>query len=377
MKKWFSLLILVCLLGHYSRSEDVFDLAEKFNGKKKDIVGLESEKRKILSEIYSIESETNKLVDEKADLDFKKAKLDKDLKHTSIKIVELEKELKELTPQLTERLSFTEKINNLPWLYTLLTAQNIAELDQIFSSAQRVNQIQADQVSQFITLLSELEIKRKELEQTAIEIVKTKKDIQVKEVRITTNQKSKKSILGRLEKKITQEKQNLKTLKSRGKIALSQSEFKDLGLLFGMNFFDQKGELPHPIQGPIVQNFGINNLLNQDMVNLVHKGIFYQAPQGAEVRSVAAGRVRYLGSIDGLGQTLVIDHGGRYYSVYSNLHKVGVKPSSEVKKQQKLGQVGHRHLQFSSGLYFEIRHFSQPQNPKDWLKAEKGNLATL
>ena len=119
----------------------------------------------------------------------------------------------------------------------------------------------------------------------------------------------------------------------------------------------------------------MNQGLLADKIQLIHKGYFYEAEPSTLVRAVAQGRVKAVKEIPSLGHLLIIDHGGHYYSVYSNLSKIHVKTNQIVTAKQRLGETGHRHLQMGVGLHFEIRHFSQPQDPEKWLKKRTQKLA--
>jgi septal ring factor EnvC (AmiA/AmiB activator) len=58
------------------------------------------------------------------------------------------------------------------------------------------------------------------------------------------------------------------------------------------------------------------------------------------VRAVEAGQVAWAGSRDLLGQTVIIDHGGGYFSVYLYLQELRVRRNERVDAGQPLGGVG-------------------------------------
>ncbi len=377
MRACLSLVFLFLLNGAFSNAEDVFDLAEQYNQKKNKVTFLESRQRAILSQIYSIEKETNKLVTQKSEVDEQKIKLDGELANLSKKIVEVETEIESILPELVERMAFTDQVNSLPWFYTFLTSQTLMDLDILFETATHINNQESEKIVRFLELVKDMSLKKKELNQTALKIVELRKEIRMKESRISKNENEKKTSLKRLGKLISTEKKVLNRIKGQGKKAVAKSEFKNLGLLFGSSFFDQKGELPHPIAKPIRHSYGLNKQLAKDQVQLIHKGYFYKAKADEAVTSVAAGKIRFSGPLEGYGQVVVVDHGSHYYSLYANLSKSDRRVGEEVRQGEALGHTGFQHLQFNTGLYFEIRHFSQPQNPLSWLRPRGGNLATL
>lgn len=357
--------------------DEVLDLAAEYNKIKKGVTKLEEKKRRILSEIYNIEKETNKLVLEKNDIDEKKLKLDGQLSQTSKKIVSLQNEIQTLLPDLVERVGFAEHVNDLPWFYTFLTSQSLSQLDRTLTTAAHINEQQSETVLRFLDLIKELELNQKELNKVAVEIVSTQKSLKAKELQIEKRQVEKKKYLGSLESQLNRKKIDLKTVKGRGRRALNNSIFKDMEILFGSGFFDKKGQLPHPVQSSISHGYGLNKGLLSQSIQLIHKGYFYQTLWPKEVVAVASGRVRHSGQVPGHGYVVIIDHGSRYYTTYANLGETRVRVGEEIKSGSLLGLTGHDHLQMGPGIYFEIRHFSQPQNPETWLQKPKEQLATI
>ena len=65
------------------------------------------------------------------------------------------------------------------------------------------------------------------------------------------------------------------------------------------------------------------------------------------------------------GKTVIISHGGGFYTIYGQLDDILVKVKGKVSVSQSVGEIG------GSGdniLYFEIRADNEPLNPLEWLK---------
>src|SRR5690606_8683854 len=86
-----------------------------------------------------------------------------------------------------------------------------------------------------------------------------------------------------------------------------------------------------------------------------------------EAKAVAKGKVVYIDRSRESGNTIIIDHGDHYYSVYSYVDDPAVKLDEEVQEGQVLAKSVHNHPFFGEGLYFEMRHFSEPIDPAKWL----------
>lgn len=96
------------------------------------------------------------------------------------------------------------------------------------------------------------------------------------------------------------------------------------------------GQLNWPVQGEIVYRFGER----RPDVDETWKGIGIGAPRGTPVASVEGGEVAWAGSRHLLGQTVVIDHGGGYWSSYLYLQDLRVRMGDRVASGQILGMVG-------------------------------------
>jgi septal ring factor EnvC (AmiA/AmiB activator) len=71
--------------------------------------------------------------------------------------------------------------------------------------------------------------------------------------------------------------------------------------------------------------------------------------------------------INGLGEFLILDHGDNYYSVYGNLKDIQVNLGDTIKTGQVMAKADQKYLNKDSGLYFEIRHYSNVLNPEQWI----------
>ncbi len=96
------------------------------------------------------------------------------------------------------------------------------------------------------------------------------------------------------------------------------------------------GSLNWPVQGTVAYRFGEA----KPDVDDVWKGIGIGAPRGTPVAAVEAGEVAWAGSRGVLGQTVILDHGGGYYSGYLYLQDVPVRMGDRVSGGQIIGHVG-------------------------------------
>jgi septal ring factor EnvC (AmiA/AmiB activator) len=118
-----------------------------------------------------------------------------------------------------------------------------------------------------------------------------------------------------------------------------------------------KGRMPFPIAGRSeVRHVGRSSRRGP--------GLEMLARVGTPVRAVYAGRVAFADSYSDYGSTVIVDHGGNYFSVSANLHDIAVRVGQDVEVGEKLGTVG------PSGdggvLYFELRQNGEAYEPSEW-----------
>lgn len=135
----------------------------------------------------------------------------------------------------------------------------------------------------------------------------------------------------------------------------------------GPAFASLRGRLPPPVEAPIVRGYG-RQVDAQFLTQIFHKGVDFGAEQGAEVRAVAAGVVRFAGWFRGYGRMVILDHGERFFTVHGHLDELHVELGEAVEAGRTLGTVGDTGSLTGPRLYFEVREGGQAVDPRSWLR---------
>jgi LysM repeat protein len=99
-----------------------------------------------------------------------------------------------------------------------------------------------------------------------------------------------------------------------------------------------------------------------------HQALDIGAPYGSTVYAASAGTVRYAGwGDDGLGFTLVIDHGQGLESLYVHLKGTLVQAGTGVARGDAVGEVGSTGHSNGPHLHFEVRRNGQLIDPLPYL----------
>lgn len=134
----------------------------------------------------------------------------------------------------------------------------------------------------------------------------------------------------------------------------------------GPAFSHLRGRLPPPVPGRPREGFG-RVVDPETRTATFRKGLTWEAPRGEPVRAVAAGRVRFAGPFRGYGNTVILDHGGDFFTVSAHLDRVDVALGADVAAGEVLGTVGETGSLSGPMLYFEVRHGGEALDPEDWL----------
>ena len=127
-------------------------------------------------------------------------------------------------------------------------------------------------------------------------------------------------------------------------------------------FASLKGKLRSPVSGQLAARFGSKRDGGPSW-----KGVFIKAPEGSEVKTVAAGRVVFAAWMRGFGNLIIVDHGSEYLSIYGNNQSLLKRVGDAVKGGDSIASAGNTGGGEDSGLYFELRHQGAAFNPATWV----------
>ncbi len=121
-----------------------------------------------------------------------------------------------------------------------------------------------------------------------------------------------------------------------------------------------RGVLDWPAQGRVTAGFG-SILDPRYRTRVPHNGVDLAVAPGAEVRVVFPGKVLFAAPFQGYGNTVIVQHPGRVFTLYAGLSAMRVGTEDMVSLGDAVGLAAEK-------LYFEIRVENRPEDPLVWLR---------
>lgn len=131
-------------------------------------------------------------------------------------------------------------------------------------------------------------------------------------------------------------------------------------------FSRNKGNLPWPADGPVVDKFGQKyHPVYKNLKLPPNNGVDIALAKGSKVRAVFDGVVKQIVVMPGYNKCILVQH-GNYFTFYCKLGSTSVKAGDKIKTGDLLGTVDVINDQIL--LHFQVWQGNKPQNPETWLR---------
>ncbi|MCL2510809.1 MAG: M23 family metallopeptidase [Bacteroidales bacterium] len=112
----------------------------------------------------------------------------------------------------------------------------------------------------------------------------------------------------------------------------------------------------------LVSFFGMRPHPRYKMLRM-HTGVDFSAPTGTPIYVTGNGVVESVKYQGGYGNTIVVDHGFNYKTLYGHLSSMSVRPGQTVKRGQQIGKIGNTGNSVGPHLHYEVHYKGVPKNP--------------
>ena len=296
---------------------------------------------------------------------------------------EAEKRLEQLKQLYTERVFYSYKYGRVKNIELLISARSINQALVRIKYLQQIARHDAN-------LIKIIENKRQQIAaiKRTLQSNLQQKNLALREIQKKTNQylarkAEKQNLLRKLksthysyQKQLTekdrQRKQLLDLIAALEKERLAKAKqtvpAKSTEISFNFeNFRKAKGKLPWPVKGKVITRYG----KQRDPVSktyIKNTDIEIKARPGTPVKCIFPGVVRIITFLPGYGNTVIVDHGKGFYSIYSHLAQIYVYKNATVRQNQIIGKVGDSGYLGPVSLRFGIYGSKKTYNPLSWLE---------
>ena len=115
---------------------------------------------------------------------------------------------------------------------------------------------------------------------------------------------------------------------------------------------------------PVGKSFGVDRIFNGKPAAQPHMGGDYPVPASAPVLAVADGTVVLAQDLFYPGNAVFVDHGDGLVSMYFHLSDIHVQTGQEVRKGDRVGQVGTTGRSTGPHLFFGVRWHNARIDPR-------------
>ena len=170
------------------------------------------------------------------------------------------------------------------------------------------------------------------------------------------------------EQKAREEEQRRAAAARQGEQAAAEAPAPAVDYELAAEFESNKGKLPWPADGPVLEKFGRHNHpVYTNIVMPFSNGISIGLAKGSAVRAVFDGEVKNVIAMPGYNMCVLVQHGS-YFTFYCKLGQVSVKAGDKVSTGSIIGTVDT--IDGQTQLHFQIWKEKSPQNPEIWLRSK-------
>ena len=352
-----------------------------------EMQSLEGQARNLSRELRNIERQVDASAEALQELDYQTAALAARVDEITRQLVQTRDRLQERTVVLKRRLRDIYKRGALHAVRVLLSAESFGDLLNRYKYLHLISvhdRLLVDEISALEQQLTEQERSIQE-SLSLIERLRSEKLSEFAQLQFLEQSRERtlqnvQSRVSRAEDRIQQLEEDERRLMGvmetleRERLAAERRRAA-AGLATGPATLDASalGELPWPVEGELVYQFGPERRPNG--VTLRRNGIGIAAAPGTPVRAIRSGTVDVAAPMEGFGSGVVVSHGGGYYTLYLYLDEVRVQEGQDVAIGTVLGTVGagpeegpHLYLQ----IYAPVSGRTPvPVDPLPWLRPRR------
>ena len=285
---------------------------------------------------------------------------------------EIESNISELHEHILNEVSVAyQQVEQTHWFVFALRGISVTEIPHRQYLLSRLLESQADDRERYVRGLRDLQSLEGETRRQFTELEQLRRVKLVRKKDLAERQSEKRARWKKVLKDVNLKKKREKALALQEKALTRLLEQLKSGLSVNDANVDRhpirirKGKLRWPIKSRITTSFGQRpgpGKARSVGVQLTPLG------KNRQVKTLAAGQVRYADWFGGYGLMMIIDHGDGMISVYAHNDAFYKQTGDWVEDGEVVARAGSTGWVEQTLLYFELRDSGKPVNPRKWCR---------
>ncbi len=329
---------------------------------------LASQERSLLGDVRTLEVQRDLRLEEVRKLDLQMLSISAQIEETGRQIETLNASIEQARPALQARLVDVYKLGRPGYARLLLGVGDLREIGRATRMVSALAQMDQRRVQAFTAAVAKVAESRRALDAQTVSLKALQDDARRAADLAAKAAAAREALVRRIDDQRDLNAQMVGELEAAA--ARLQRMLQGLpaasapGEVVVLPIKPFRGALGRPAPGRVMSRFGRGGASGPSPTQ---NGIEIEAPEGQPVVAVHDGRVVYADVFAGLGQLVIIDHGGLAFSLYGHLGTLTVSKGVTVAHGQPVGSAGPGPAGNSS-VYFELRIDGKPVDPLQWLK---------
>jgi murein hydrolase activator len=363
---WFLLAAVVAAPTRPAPTQDTAQRLSRVHDRRasltREIEALRGQEKSLLGDVERLDLEVNLRSEELREIQLTLRRTREEIDAAERRAGSLEKSLAATRPAVMARARALYKLGQFSYVRLLLSVDRPVDVLRAYRFVSTLAREDRGRVARFRRDLGALALTQADLQKKRQQTLDLRAEVERRRRRLDEQRKNKTALLTSI---VERKEVHLAYAEE-----LSAAETKLQQLLAGTAPADValpisplRGSLPWPVAGRVRSGFGPHKHPKFETVT-VQNGIEIDAGSESGVAAVHEGVVAFAGRFRGYGLMAVVDHGGKYHSLYARLAELRVAKDERVTAGQTLGVLL---AEDPAPFYFELRAQGRPVDPEDWL----------
>ena len=362
-------------VDRYQQQNRLQQIRKEIEGYRRKVLREERKERQLIDAVAQFDREIDLTHQLLTELEKEEKKKGKQISKISRELDATRDELDRLQQIYARRIVNFYKYGRMKDIELLLSAKSFNQTLTWFKFQQLIAQNDKRNYANILKKKEKIETQRNKLKEEAVsqrKIINEKKD-EEKGLKNKSKERNKLLVQVQDNKQVFMQRlkdnensmreiQRLINVEEDKRLTLEQE-----GIVQTTDFPALKGRMIWPTIGKVINQFGRYRHPKWRSVTLQNIGIDIQAEFGQDVRATAKGIVTAITWRRGMGNIIMINHFGGYFTVYTHLSQIIIQVDESVEAGQVIGSVGDSGSLSGPMLHFEIWKNKQALNPEEWL----------